>query len=97
MMYHFGRRPIAALRDREDVLVEATWISNNVSFIHQERLCEDVLRILRLPTPVTTARLNCSSRSEADSIGSDTVAIVARCDGLVAGILGQNGLIHNAA
>jgi len=97
MMYHFGRRPISALRDRDDVLAEATWISKNVSFIHQERLCEDVQRILKLPSPATMARLNCSSRFESDLLGSDTVGIVARCDGHVAHVLGHSELGRTVA
>jgi len=96
MMYHFARCPTSALRNRDDVLQESVWIAKNVSFIHQEHLCEDVERVLKLAPPVGFKRMNCSKRTEADVLESDTCSIVSRCDGLVSGMLYKDRQLRQA-
>jgi hypothetical protein len=81
MMYHFSRTTTSALRTAADVHEQAEWIAREISFIHQDRIREDMQAVLRLKPPAEQPRINVSERTAADVPCPQTLALVARLDG----------------
>ncbi len=87
MMYHFSKQDTRELKTKSDVIQEAKEIVNYVNFIHQERIDEDVEKILNLPKQ-KGKRMNTSSRPSRQVFNERIKSVIKDLDGEVAYVLG---------
>lgn len=97
MMHHFSDSPTSTLRTAADVREQAKSIAQQISFIHQDRLSEDMKSVLRLPPPKRQQRINSSERSSADIPCPKARDLVAMLDGDVYAALDSGVLDDHVA
>lgn len=88
MLYHFSSIDTVRLRTKSEVIKETKTIAQNINFIHQENIDEEVEKNLKLKKSPGTKK-NVSHRHQLNSEMKGIKRIISKLDGDVARILGN--------